>query len=75
VSGYTHIHLAFATLNSDFSVNVSSMGINLDLFASISSPKRILSLEVGLSQLIPAHMISSGKPSVVKIIEKRLLQT
>lgn len=43
LSGYTHIHLAFVDLNSDFSVNVSSLGVNFDLFASMSGPKRIVS--------------------------------
>ncbi|KAI7971863.1 hypothetical protein EIK77_007462 [Talaromyces pinophilus] len=43
VSGYTHVHLAFVSLNSDFSVNVSSLGVNFDLFASMSGPKRIVS--------------------------------
>jgi chitinase len=42
-SAYTHIHLAFATLNADFSVNVSSMASNFDLFVSLSGVKRIIS--------------------------------
>ncbi|OKL56103.1 hypothetical protein UA08_08663 [Talaromyces atroroseus] len=42
-SKYTHIHLAFATLNADFSVNVSSMSSNFDDFGSLSGVKRILS--------------------------------
>lgn len=42
-SQYTHIHLAFATLNADFSVNLTSMGDNFDLFAGLSGVKRIIS--------------------------------
>ncbi|KAI7973519.1 hypothetical protein EIK77_004125 [Talaromyces pinophilus] len=42
-SQYTHIHLAFATLNADFSVNVTGMGDNFDLFAGLSGFKRIIS--------------------------------
>jgi chitinase len=42
-SAYTHIHLAFATLNSDFSVNITSLASNFDLFASLSGVKKIIS--------------------------------
>lgn len=42
-SGYTHIHYAFATLTSDFQVDVSAEQDAFNQFASASGFKRILS--------------------------------
>ncbi|KAK4072922.1 uncharacterized protein Triagg1_5599 [Trichoderma aggressivum f. europaeum] len=42
-SGYTHIHYAFATLTSDFQVEVSEQQDAFNQFASANSFKRILS--------------------------------
>ncbi|KAL5086668.1 hypothetical protein Trisim1_008753 [Trichoderma cf. simile WF8] len=42
-SGYTHIHYAFATLTSDFQVDVSAEQNAFNQFASASGFKRILS--------------------------------
>lgn len=42
-SSYTHIHLAFATLNPDFSVNVTDIQDQFDAFLSLTGVKRIIS--------------------------------
>jgi chitinase len=42
-TNYSHIHLAFATLNSDFSVNVTSIAEQFELFVDLTGVKRIIS--------------------------------
>lgn len=40
---YTHIHFAFATLNSDFSVNLDTLTSQLPAFQALTGVKRIMS--------------------------------
>lgn len=42
-SAYTHIHLAFATLNADFSVNISDISAQLPFLQAMDSVKRVVS--------------------------------
>lgn len=42
-SAYTHIYLAFAILNADYSINVTALGANFDLFVSMTDVKKIIS--------------------------------
>lgn len=40
---YTHIHFAFAILDTDFSVNITSIEDQLPFFQGLSGVKRIMS--------------------------------
>ncbi|THV51916.1 hypothetical protein BGAL_0095g00320 [Botrytis galanthina] len=42
-TAYTHIHFAFATLNADFSINVTSIADQLPFLQGLSGVKRIIS--------------------------------
>lgn len=42
-TGYTHIHLSFATFNAAFEVDVSDMQDNFNAFVKMTGFKRILS--------------------------------
>lgn len=42
-SSYTHLHLAFATLNPDFSMNVTQIQDQFDAFVSMTGVKRVIS--------------------------------
>jgi chitinase len=42
-SAYTHIHMSFATLNEDFSVDISSIEEQFRLFVQMTGIKRIIS--------------------------------
>ncbi|KAJ4424540.1 hypothetical protein N0V82_000864 [Gnomoniopsis sp. IMI 355080] len=42
-TAYTHIHLAFATLNADFSVNTSEISAQLPFLQAMDSVKRVVS--------------------------------
>jgi chitinase len=44
LSNYTHIHMSFATLNSDFSINISSIESQMSAFSSLSGVKRIITI-------------------------------
>jgi chitinase len=41
---YTHIHFAFATINADYSLNVSSIVTQLPILSAMNGVKRILSI-------------------------------
>lgn len=43
-SPYTHIHMSFATLNADFSFNVSSIEAQMNDFTSLTNVKRVVSV-------------------------------
>lgn len=43
-SGYTHVHLSFATITSGFALDVSSIQDQFDAFISMTGFKRILSV-------------------------------
>jgi hypothetical protein len=44
LSAYTHVHLAFATITTDFALDVSSIQDQFDSFVSMTGFKRILSV-------------------------------
>ncbi|KAJ5782879.1 glycoside hydrolase [Penicillium paradoxum] len=44
LSPYTHIHMSFATLNSDFSFNIDSIESQMTAFAGLSGVKRIIAV-------------------------------
>ncbi|KAJ6035923.1 hypothetical protein N7540_000202 [Penicillium herquei] len=41
---YSHIHFAFATITSDYAINVTGMEDQLTLFSNITGAKRVLSI-------------------------------
>ncbi|PWY73000.1 glycoside hydrolase [Aspergillus heteromorphus CBS 117.55] len=43
-SAYTHIHMSFATLNADFSYNISSIESQMDDFILLDGVKRIMTV-------------------------------
>ncbi|KAL4733816.1 hypothetical protein BDV11DRAFT_175333 [Aspergillus similis] len=43
-SDYTHIHFAFATINTDYTLNITSIQGQLPFFSALSDVKRILSV-------------------------------
>ncbi|RAO73094.1 uncharacterized protein BHQ10_009106 [Talaromyces amestolkiae] len=43
-TAYTHIHMSFATLNTDFSYNLSSVGSQWEDFLALTDVKRILTV-------------------------------
>ncbi|KAJ5737959.1 glycoside hydrolase [Penicillium malachiteum] len=43
-SAYTHIHMSFATLNSDFTFNISTVESQMDNFAALTDVKRIITV-------------------------------
>ena len=43
-SAYTHIHFAFATINPDWSLNISTVGSQFPLFVAKTGIKRIISI-------------------------------
>ncbi|KAL4907196.1 hypothetical protein BDW74DRAFT_175978 [Aspergillus multicolor] len=44
LSSYTHIHMSFATLNSDFSFNISTIEEQMDDFAALGNVKRVITI-------------------------------
>ncbi|KAJ5724680.1 glycoside hydrolase [Penicillium malachiteum] len=44
LSSYTHIHMSFATLNSDFSFNISTIEEQMSEFVGLSGLKRIITV-------------------------------
>ncbi|KAJ5708299.1 glycoside hydrolase [Penicillium malachiteum] len=44
LSSYTHIHMSFATLNSDFSFNISTIEEQMNEFVGLSGLKRIITV-------------------------------
>jgi chitinase len=43
-TNYTHIHMSFATLNADFSFNISSIETQMDAFTDLLDVKRVVSV-------------------------------
>ncbi|KAJ5710402.1 glycoside hydrolase [Penicillium malachiteum] len=43
-SAYTHIYMSFATLNSDFTFNISTVESQMDDFAALTDVKRIITV-------------------------------
>lgn len=43
-TAYTHVHFAFATINPDWSLNISSVESQFFFFASLTGVKRIISI-------------------------------
>jgi chitinase len=43
-SAYTHIHMSFATLNTDFSFNISSIEEQMDSFINLEGVKRVVTV-------------------------------
>lgn len=43
-SAYTHIHYAFATLNADYSINITNIQDQMADFVTLSGVKRIISI-------------------------------
>ncbi|KAJ6003519.1 glycoside hydrolase [Penicillium sp. IBT 35674x] len=43
-SAYTHIHMSFATLNEDFSFNISTVESQMEDFAALQDVKRIITV-------------------------------
>ncbi|GIJ99593.1 hypothetical protein Aspvir_001727 [Aspergillus viridinutans] len=43
-SSYTHIHFAFATISTDYTLNISSIEAQLPFFTALSGVKRVLSV-------------------------------
>jgi chitinase len=44
LSSYTHIHMSFATLNSDFSFNISTIEEQMTDFAALDNVKRVITI-------------------------------